>query len=312
MIGLVAQILHHGQLPGLHLGGDLFQHPGRRDPIGQLGDHHLPLLPLVDRPQPQGAVAGLVDFGNLLPGGDDLPTTGKIRSRDMLAQFLHRGIGCLQQMDTGRHHLPGVMGGNIGGHPHGDPGGAVEQQIGQPGRQHQGLFQGAVEVGGPVNGPLAQFRQQHLGIGCQPGFGIAHGGKGLGIVRGAPVALAVHQRVTIGKRLGHQHHGLIAGRVSMGMVFAQHIPHGTGGLLVLGGGRQSQFRHGVDDTPLHRFKTVTDMGQGPVEDDVHGVVQIRLFGESAQGNALHPLGGGQGLIAHALSSGSVGRLERLG
>ncbi|MNH21915.1 hypothetical protein D3C79_817510 [compost metagenome] len=75
----------------------------------------------------------------------------------------------------------------------------------------------------------------------------------------------------------------------MRVVLTQHVTHGTGGLLVLGQRRQPQLAHGVDDAPLHGLEAVADMGQGPVHDDVHGVVQVSLLGEGAHGLALYPV-----------------------
>ncbi len=70
----------------------------------------------------------------------------------------------------------------------------------------------------------------------------------------------------------------------MGMELAQHVTHGAGGFLELGGGGEPQLRHGVDDAPLDRLQAVSDVGQGAVEDDVHGVVQIRLLRKLVQGH----------------------------
>ena len=63
----------------------------------------------------------------------------------------------------------------------------------------------------------------------------------------------------------------------MGVVLTQHVAHGTGGLLVLGSGFQAQLAHGVNNTPLNRFEAVTDIGQRPVENHVHGIIQVRFF-----------------------------------
>ena len=60
---------------------------------------------------------------------------------------------------------------------------------------------------------------------------------------------------------------------------------------MLGVGRQAKFGHGVNDAPLHRLQPVADMGQGPVENDVHGIVQVRLFGEDFQRHPLGAVGG---------------------
>ena len=64
----------------------------------------------------------------------------------------------------------------------------------------------------------------------------------------------------------------------MGMEFTQHVTHGAGGFLVLGGGFQAQFGHGVHDAALHRFQAVADVRQRAVEDDVHGIIQVGTLG----------------------------------
>jgi hypothetical protein len=51
---------------------------------------------------------------------------------------------------------------------------------------------------------------------------------------------------------------------------------------VLAGGAQAEFAHRIDDAPLHRLETVTDIRQGAVEDHVHRIIEIGLLGEGAQ------------------------------
>ena len=124
---------------------------------------------------------------------------------------------------------------------------------------------------------LPQFRQQHIGVGREARLGIAHGGKGLGVVRRTPVTLAIHQRVAVAEVLGHKHHCLVGSAVAVGMEFADHVAHRTGGFFELGAGFKPQLTHGINDATLHRLQAVTDMGQGPVEYHVHGVVQVGLL-----------------------------------
>ena len=64
----------------------------------------------------------------------------------------------------------------------------------------------------------------------------------------------------------------------MGVIFTQYVTYGTRGFLVLGGCLQPQLTHGVNNTPLHRFQTVTNIGQGPIKNHVHGIIQVRFFG----------------------------------
>ena len=68
----------------------------------------------------------------------------------------------------------------------------------------------------------------------------------------------------------------------MGVELAEYVTDGTRRFLVLGICVQAQLAHGVDNTPLYRLETVADMRQGPVHDDVHGVVEVGLFGEVGQ------------------------------
>ena len=92
----------------------------------------------------------------------------------------------------------------------------------------------------------------------------------------------------------------------MGVILTQHIPDGTGRFLVLGQRREAQFAHGIDDAPLYRLQAIADMGQGPIHDHIHGVVEISLFGEGAQWQALHPIQAQFG-ITHDFSSDPVNR-----
>ena len=66
----------------------------------------------------------------------------------------------------------------------------------------------------------------------------------------------------------------------MGMKLAQDIANGAGRFLELGGCIETELGHGVDDSSLHRFETVADVRQGTIENDVHGVIEIGLLGES--------------------------------
>ena len=111
------------------------------------------------------------------------------------------------------------------------------------------------------------------------------------VVDRAPVALTVDQRIAVAERLGHQHHGLVAGRIAVRMELAEHVTDRARGFLVLGRGGQAEFGHRVDDASLHGLQTVADVRQRTVEDHVHRIVEVRLFGEIAQ---RHGFGAGGG------------------
>ncbi len=289
VIRLVAQVGHHGQLLGGHLPGDLLEDLGARGLVRQGCDDDLAVFQRPDGALLDRALAGLVDFADLIAGRDDLGVGRVVRSLDVGHQGIEPGLGVIEQLGAGVSHLAGVMGRNVGRHPHRDAGHPVEQYVGQARGQHLGLFHGAVEVGDPVGCALAELGEQNFREARQARLGVTHGGERLGVVRRPPVALAVHQGVAVGEGLGHQHHGFIAGAVPVGVVLTQHVTHGTGRFLVLGEGRESQLAHGVDDAALYRLETVADVRQGAVHDDVHGVVEVGLLGEGVQWLTLHPV-----------------------
>ncbi len=200
----------------------------------------------------------------------------------MLAQLLEGGLGLVEQAHAGAGHFAQVVRRHVGGHAHGDAGGAVEQDVRQARRQHSRLLQGAVKVRHPVHGALAQLAEQHFGVARQACLGITHGGERLRIVRGPPVTLPIDQRIAVAERLRHQHHGFVASRVAMGVELAEHVADGARRLLVFGIGIEPQLAHGIDDASLHRLEAVADVRQGPVHDHVHGIVEVGLFGEVSQ------------------------------
>ena len=167
------------------------------------------------------------------------------------------------------------MGRNIGGHAHRDARRAVDQQIGEPGRQHKGLLHFVVVVGDKIHGILFDIAE-HIGrqLG-HTGFGITVSRRRIA-VHAAEVAVAVHQRIAQGEILGQTHQGIVHRSIAMGMVPAQHIAHGGGRFPVGLVRRQVVLVHGVKNAPVHRFQTVPHIGQGPADDDAHGVIDVGL------------------------------------
>jgi len=174
---------------------------------------------------------------------------------------------------------------DVGGHADGDAGGAVQQHMRQARRHDLRFLQRAVEVGRPVDRAVFEFGQQDLREAREPRLGVTHAATTWDR-RASPSCLAVDQRITVAERLGHEHHGLVTGGVAVRMELAEHVTDGARRFLVFGCGVEAQFRHGVDDAPLHGFQTVADVRQCAIENDVHGIIQVRLFGEGRERQAL--------------------------
>ena len=286
VIGLVAQVLHHRQLLGAHLLGDLLLHARRRHLVGKRRDDDVAVLDLPGGARLESADALVVELLQVRARGNDLGARRQVRALDVLHERGGRGFRVLQQVDCGRGDLAQVMRRNVGRHADRDARRAIQQQVRQPRRQEHRLFQRAVEIGRPVHRAVGEFPEQHVGVPGELRLGVAHRGEGLGVILRAPVALAVDERIAIGEGLRHQHHGLIAGRVAVRMELAEDIPDGARGLLVLGDRRQPELAHGVHDAPLYRLQPVAECRQRAIENDVHRVIEVGLLGEGAQRLAL--------------------------
>ena len=183
--------------------------------------------------------------------------------------------GLLQGGQQGVADLVQVVGRDVGGHAHGDARGAVDQEVGETGGQHQGLFHGAVVVGHEVHGVLVQVLEEFVGQAGEAHLGVTHGRGGVA-VDGPEVALAVHQRVAQGEVLGHAHHGVIDRGVAVGVVFTDDVADDAGALAVGPVIVVAALAHGEENAAVHRLEAVAHVRQGPADDDGQGVLQIRL------------------------------------
>ena len=181
------------------------------------------LLKLMPGPDHHPAPAGGIGLPDAAATHDDAPG-GEVRPLDVLHQITELSLRIVQHADAGADHLPQVVGRDIGGHAHGDAGGAVDQQIGEAAGQHTGFLAALVKVGVPVHGVLLNVPQHLVGELGQPGLGVTVGGGGIAIY-GAEVAVAVHQHIPHGEVLGQTDQGVIDGLVAVGVVAAQHVTY---------------------------------------------------------------------------------------
>ena len=164
VVRLVAQVGDHRQLLRLHLPGNLLQHLGAGHLMGQRGDHDVTVFDAVHGAHAHRAFASLVDFQQVGTRGDDLRFSRIIRALHVLAELLNRGARLVEQTHASGGHFAQVMRRHVGGHTHGDPGSAVQQQVGQTRRQYRRLIQGAVKVRHPIGSALAQLAEQGFGV----------------------------------------------------------------------------------------------------------------------------------------------------
>ncbi len=234
-VGLIPDITD--TVDGLVLGplGDILDEGGFVHHVGDLGDHHCLFFAsskIFDtRFPPKGDLssAGTVGIHNTVPS-HDLTPCGEIRPRKKLHELSQLHLSVINHVTEGIHHFSQIMRGKVGGHTHGDSRSSVYKKIRHPGGEHQRLLEGVIKIGTPVHGVFINIRQHILSEGMKLSLGIPHGRRGIP-VDGTEVTLAVHQHVPHAEILGHAGHGVVNGRISMGMVFTHGLTHHTGGFL---------------------------------------------------------------------------------
>ena len=152
-----------------------------------------------------------------------------------------------------------VMGCDVGGHPHGNTGRAVDQQVGYTGGQHCRLLEGIVEIKLEVHRLLVDITQHLFRQPVQTGLGVTHG-RGAVAIHASHVTLSVHQGIAHAPVLGQSHHGIVYRRVAVWVVLTQHFSHDSGGFLMGLVGRVTQLRHPEKDAAVHRLESVAHVG----------------------------------------------------
>ena len=235
-------------------------------------------LDLGPRAHDDRAAAGAVGLADPRLARDEAGG-GEVGTGDPREQALEVLVGgqvlVVQEEGEAVHHLPQVVGRDVGGHAHRDAGGAVDEQVREHGGQHRGLLQPVVVVGLEIDGLLVDVLH---GGGAQAGearLRVAHGRGGVA-VHGAEVALAVHQGAAQVEVLGHAHEGVVDGGVAVGVVLPHDVAHDARALPVGPAGMQAHLVHGEEHAPVRGLEAVAHVGQGAADDHGHGVVHVGL------------------------------------
>ncbi len=117
--------------------------------------------------------------------------------------------------------------------------------------------------------------------------------------------MEVDERVAQGKGLGHTHQGVVDGRLPVGMPLAHHVAGDAGALHARSVGAHAEVVHAVEDPSVDGLEAVAHIGQGPLDDDPHGVLQegalhllLDLDGFDARGRIVAGGRFGGGHVAH--------------
>ena len=142
----------------------------------------------------------------------DQPAGREIRPFDEAHQVfdgdvVHR-LPVLEHVDQRVADFAEIMRRDVGGHADGNPRRAVDQQVGDVGRQDGWFLQRAVEIVGEIDGVHVDVDEQFLAHFGHAGFGVAHGCRAVAVYA-AEVALTVDQRVAHREILRHAHQRLV-------------------------------------------------------------------------------------------------------
>ena len=256
--------------------GDALDQAGLVDLVGDLGDDDrlaalVVLLDLAagsDRDRAAALEVGLLD-----PGGAEDDAAGReVGPLDVVEQLTDLDRGVVDHRDGRVDQLGEVVRRDVGRHADRDPDRAVEQQVGDLGRQDRRLELFFVVVGDPVDGVLLEVGQELAGELLHPHLRVAHGRRRVPVDR-AEVALTVDQRVAHGEVLGEADQRVVDGRVTVGVVLADHVPDHARRLLVGLRVGVLELVHRIENSAMHRLEPVADVGQGSGDDDGHRVVQ---------------------------------------
>ena len=317
---VVADVGDPGELPVAHQLRDAQQQVVGVDLVRQLRDHEDLttagiLVDLDDGAHRDGSAAGAIGVVDAL-AADDQRTGGEVRSLDEVHErglaLGALGLRIREQPLSGRRDLAQVVRRDVRRHADGDAGTAVDEQVREPARQHQGLEGAAVVVGAEVDGLLVDVAHHLHGHRGHAALGVALGGRRI-VSRGAEVALALHQRVPQRPRLREAHEGVVDRAVAVRVVAAHDVADDAGALGEVAIGSVATVVHRVQDAAMHRLQAVADIRQRARHDDGHRVVEVRALHlrlqvdriDAAMRTVIHHFGGVD-VVSHGRSPSVVG------
>ena len=221
------------------------------------------------------AATGMVGLAHLRVAINDA-SRREVRSRHELDQLINLDRGIVDVGHRSIDDLGQIVRRNLGGHPDGDTIGAVDQQVGNGSGQDFRLLKRAVEVVLEIDRFFAEILEHLLGQARHPRLGVSHGSSAI-TVDGPEVALSVHQQVAQGEILRHADHGIIDGRIPVGVVLTEYLTDYTCALFIGRARAHSLLVHPEEDAPVDRLQPIPNVGEGSTHDDRHRVVDVGGF-----------------------------------
>ena len=106
MIGLIAQILDHWQLFGIHLSRNLLQQLRAGNLVGQCRYHDIAVFQLITGTHFDRTIAGRIQLLQFVRRRDDFGPGRVVRAFDMIEQQFQCRIRIIQQLHASGRHFP--------------------------------------------------------------------------------------------------------------------------------------------------------------------------------------------------------------
>src|SRR5260221_7096423 len=286
--GFVAHVPDAVDFFVLHQFGDALDELGFVDLIGNFRDDDIlaVLAHLLDGgfgAHHKAAAAGFVGGFDAFAAGD-VGARGKIRTGHELHYFFQCGVRLFDEQHGGVDDFAEIVRRDVRGHADGDAAGAIDEQVGNARREHEGFFAGLIEVGNEVDGLFFEVSENVFADFRETGFCVPHGRRGIA-VHGAKISLAVDERVAHVEVLREADERRVNDRFAVRVIVAGGVAADFGAFAVAAIGGQAEVVHGHKDAPLHGLEAVAHVGEGTRDDHAHRVVKMRLahFGFDAYG-----------------------------
>ena len=200
----------------------------------------------------------------------------EVRALDELADLVQLSLGVVDDIAGAVDDLGKIMRRNVGRHADRDAGRAVDEQVGEAGREHDRLLTLLVKVRLEIDCVLLDVRQHKVRQTGHAGLGVTVCCRRVA-VHGTEVAVTVDQRIVQRERLRHTHHRVVNRCVTVRMVAAEHITDGRCRLAVGLIRGQAVLVHGVQDAAVYRLEAVAHIRQRAADNNTHCIVDIAFL-----------------------------------
>ena len=260
--------------------GDLLDETGLADLEGNGGENDRTLVAaafLDDMARAHHDRPAAVLVGGAGTGlAEDQRSGREIGAGNDLDQLVDGDSGVVDIGKAGVDHLAEIVRRDIGGHADRDTAGAVDQQVGEAGREDIGFLTAAVIIGDEIDRVLVEIVEQEIGDLVEPRFGVTHR-RGHVRVHRAEIALAIDQRHPHRPVLGHPGERHVDRAVAMRVIIAHHVADDLGAFAIGASGDHAAFLGSEQYAAMDRLQAVAHIGQGAADDDRHGIVHVAGF-----------------------------------